>query len=303
VSTLREILRNVRLNVFILGGIWWIAYVIAVVAGVPALPLFAVAIGLGAALAVLFAFVPREAVLRRVTHRPRRTMTPDDYRHLRELETELGWEPSEMPMPEPARPTRGTGSPVACECVRHASDRAFAQGPCATCRQRARSGTLTATGPVTLSGTAALSGTGTLSAKATWDDVAYPSEAAQHFAKLAKVGLEYCLSYCPICAERLDALMRASILVPEPDLGDVRGDLKRDLRDLSDLDGAGSVPTAPMTGPGGRWRPVSELPEVRQAGDETATEGIPAGSLIENMRQELEAQRWLDRERWDGNES
>jgi hypothetical protein len=199
---------------------------------------------------------------------------------------------------------------------------------CATCGRA--TGTLTATGSVQLSGTAALSGTGTLSAEGrqaacdcgkcgeyarhfgypreqviasqgippakaperlTDGEVKDATEAAVHFAQLAKVGLEYCLSYCPICAERLDALMRASILVPEPDLGDVRGDLKRDLRDLSDLDGAGSVPTAPMTGPGGRWRPVSELPEVRQAGDETATEGIPAGPLIENMRQELEAQR------------
>jgi len=33
------------------------------------------------------------------------------------------------------------------------------------------------------------------------------------------------------------ARMRASILAPGPDLGDVRGDLARDLRDLRDLEG------------------------------------------------------------------
>lgn len=41
--------------------------------------------------------------------------------------------------------------------------------------------------------------------------------------------------------------------------------------------------SAPMTGPGGRWRPLSELPEVK------ADDGIPAEPLIENMRRELDA--------------
>jgi hypothetical protein len=66
------------------------------------------------------------------------------------------------------------------------------------------------------------------------------------------------------------------------------------------LSGTGT-PSAPMTGPGGRWHPVNELPEMQQAGDGPATEakpeGIPAAPLIENMREELEAQRWLDEDR------
>lgn len=206
----------------------------------------------------------------RELNRPR--MTPEDYRRLREMEIELGWEPTEVPgsLASGGMVALEPRKPAACECGKSAEEHAREWDE-------------------------------QVIAKATWDDVAYASEASEHFAQLARVGLNHCLSYCPICAGRLNALMRASILAPEPDLGDVRGDLKRDLRDLSDLDGAGSGPAAPMTGPGGRWRPLSELPEIRQAGDET--EGIPAGPLIENMRRELEAQRWLETERWGGNES
>ena len=192
-STLREILHRFRLNVFVIGGAWWTAYVIAVVAGVPAVPLFAVAMVLGTVLAVLLAFDPREAVLRRVTGRPRRIMTPDDYRRLRELEAELGWEPSEplMPVPEPARKTAAFRPETECmQC---------GQGY----EAHRRTGTITSAGSVPLSGTAALSGTGTLSAKATtWDDVAYPSEAFEHFAQLARVGRERCIGSCPMCEER-----------------------------------------------------------------------------------------------------
>jgi hypothetical protein len=48
----------------------------------------------------------------------------------------------------------------------------------------------------------ALSGTGSLTARVEWDDVAYPSKASEHFAALARIGLEHCLSWCPICEER-----------------------------------------------------------------------------------------------------
>lgn len=53
------------------------------------------AIGVGAVAANLTRRPAREAVLRRVARRPR--MTPEDYRHLREMEIELGFEPSEPP--------------------------------------------------------------------------------------------------------------------------------------------------------------------------------------------------------------
>jgi len=44
---------------------------------------------------------------------------------------------------------------------------------------------------------------GSLPSKAAWADVAYASEASQHFAQLARVGREFCVSYCPICSHRI----------------------------------------------------------------------------------------------------
>lgn len=99
----------------------------------------------------------------------------------------------------------------ACECPDETRDTVWVHVPeratwvtsyCAACGRG--TGTLAATGSVTLSGsrTAALSGTGTLSAKAIWDDVAYASEAFQHFAQLARVGRERCIGYCPMCEKR-----------------------------------------------------------------------------------------------------
>lgn len=143
-----------------------------------------------------------EDVLRRVTHRPRKTMTSGDYQHLRELETELGWEPSEVPE------SLASGGVVAlepreapaCVCGKSAEEHALEWD-----EQVIASQGIPAAGP-------ALSGTGTLSAKATWDDVAYPSKASErsaqlakaafHFEALANVERESCSSYCPICAER-----------------------------------------------------------------------------------------------------
>jgi hypothetical protein len=173
--------------------------------------------------------------------RPR--MTAEDYRHLRDMEIELGWEPSELPASVAKPKFPAPPAPRGCECPDETRDTVWVHVPdratwvasyCAACGRG--TGALTSAGSVQPSGTAALSGTGTLSAKPAWDDVAYPSEASQHFAQLAKVGRKYCLSYCPICAERLDALMRASILAVPPDLGDSAGDLRRDMRDLNDLD-------------------------------------------------------------------
>jgi hypothetical protein len=144
----------------------------------------------------------RERALRRLASRPRRVMTPDDYKRLRELEAELGWEPGEAP--------EGRTSPAQV------------------------TGTLTASGDA-FSATAALSGTGSLSAKARkspachcgksaeehareWDEqvsasqgipparltdgeVKDATEAAQHFAQLARVGRERCVGFCPICQD------------------------------------------------------------------------------------------------------
>jgi hypothetical protein len=112
------------------------------------------------------------------------------------------------------------------------------------------------------------------------------TEAAVHFAQLARVGRESCASPCRLCEAR-------DQLYPTPEsrvlLAAKLAAFKDDesLRQWIEAEQQGGTRSrAPMTGPGGRWRPVSELPEVQQA-----TEGIPAGPLIENMRQELEAQR------------
>lgn len=69
---------------------------------------------------------------------------------------------------------------------------------------------------------------GSLSAKATWDDVAYASEASQHFAALARVGREFCPSYCPMCAERLTARMNWRAGIPPDDVGSCDYEFSRD---------------------------------------------------------------------------
>jgi hypothetical protein len=102
--------------------------------------------------------------------RPR--MTAEDYRHLREMETELGWEPSEVPgslaaggivalepKPRPVGSVWSTGGSGRCTCP--------------ACQQSMRE----ARGKVP-------------------DDV-----AAQHFAQLARVGREHCTGFCPICQD------------------------------------------------------------------------------------------------------
>lgn len=128
--------------------------------------------------------------------RPR--MTPEDYRRLREMEAELGWELSEVP--------------------------ASAEVPQAKAPERLTSAGIVWAGP-------ALSGTGSLYAKARltacdcgecddaareWDEQvreqviasqgipsARLSTAAElHFAELANVGRESCIGFCPICGER-----------------------------------------------------------------------------------------------------
>lgn len=160
-----------------------------------------------------------EAALRRAFRRPRRTMTPVDYRLLADLERELGWEPSEpcMPVkvPEPLVP--GTGFA------------AFSKGAADV-------------------SAAALSGSGALSAKARTvrececrrcgDDIASVQVRSQDSAAPVT---EFCFE-CFLEEQR--ARMRAVILMPKPDLGDLAGDLARDMRDLRDLNRAGpAVPS------------------------------------------------------------
>ena len=165
----------------------------------------------------------------RELNRPR--MTPEDWRQLRELEAELGWELSELPasMAKPAQPARS-----------------FAE----QAKVVENSVRLTAAGSVSMA--SLLSGTGTLSAPMTgpggrWRPLsellaenraagftaaacdcggcgeasrefgrqlreqviasqgiplAWVTTADGHFAQLARVGRERCIGFCPICSER-----------------------------------------------------------------------------------------------------
>lgn len=238
----------------------------------------AFAMALPVAILLTFAVAQTSTIRRwraeeRELSRPR--MTPEDYRRLREMEAELGWELSEMPAsaPAPAPPARKSALPAACECTlcgrRYEARR---EGTCGPCR-RQETRVLTANAQVSAPGTAALSGTGSLSARVT--------PGGRDYLPGGVV-----IRYCAAPGKRV----------------------------VLEDEGAGSL-SAPMTGPGGRWRPLSELPEVKAAehfadlaaeGRESCIipsecpmcaerdrrrepEGIPADRLIEGMRRELEA--------------
>jgi len=123
--------------------------------------------------------------------RPR--MTPEDYKRLREMEIELGWEPSEP----------------ACDCGKSQEEHAREWGEQVIVSQGIPPGP-------------ALSGTGSLSAEArdyrgvwstsgsarewrataTEEDKRDAAEGAVHFAQLARVGRESCASPCRLCEAR-----------------------------------------------------------------------------------------------------
>lgn len=107
-SVLPEILRGFRRNILFIGGGYWAAEGVALATGVNPVPGDLTGVALGAAAAVLAYPSVHEGILRRIACRPR--MTPEDYRQLRELEADLGWEPSEpcapvkVPVPSALRP-------------------------------------------------------------------------------------------------------------------------------------------------------------------------------------------------------
>jgi hypothetical protein len=151
----------------------------------------------------------------RELNRPR--MTPEDYRQLREMELELGWEPSEPDMPARPQPR-----PLSDSGVVQLADPARLCGQpadgdqCRECEQRLKRTELTATGP--FPDTTALSGTGSLSAPMTgpgghWRPLSELTaenevrlKATEHFAALARVGRESCIGFCPICAARKEGI-------------------------------------------------------------------------------------------------
>jgi hypothetical protein len=256
VSVLTEIAHGFRRNLLLIGGCYGVAEGCALATGAPPVPGDLAGIAVGAALSVLAYPSVHEPLLRRVTRRPRTTMTLEDWRQLREMERELDWELSEPPasVAESARP-----APAAVECIRCGQARVTpVGGMCVPCRRQERR-VMTAT-PIEPAGTA-LNGPGFLPAPmtgpggrwrplselpevkadggipaeplienmrreleghapVTWDDVAYASEASEHFAALARVGRESCIvpARCPICAARAldtERELRAAIGLPD----------------------------------------------------------------------------------------
>jgi hypothetical protein len=180
-SILREILHNFLLNVFFIGGGFWIAEECALAAGAPPVPGDLAGIAVGAVASVLAYRSVHEPLLRHITGRPH--MTPEDYRHLRELETELGWEPSGPPAPEAELPA---GSPqAACDCGKCGEYARHFGYPCE--QVIASQGIPPAQVPERM----------------TDSEFKDATEAAVHFAQLARVGREFCVSYCPICSHRI----------------------------------------------------------------------------------------------------
>jgi hypothetical protein len=125
----------------------------------------------------------RGTLARTETSLPR--MTPGDYRRLREMEIELGWEPSEVPAGAGASPE---SSRAACECGHCDGSH---EGPGMRWFPDTR---ITESAPMTGPG-------------GRWHLVSELPEvkaaiAAAHFAELANVGREHCTGFCPICEER-----------------------------------------------------------------------------------------------------
>jgi hypothetical protein len=125
--------------------------------------------------------------LERELSRPR--MTAEDYRHLREMETELGWELSEVPATEAGLPAERT--PPACQCGKSAGEHAREWDEQVIASQGI---------PPARAATAAISRecgcgpSGAACGPCWW-------RAAEHFAALARVGREHCISFCPICQD------------------------------------------------------------------------------------------------------
>jgi hypothetical protein len=145
--------------------------------------------------------------LTRELSRPR--MTPGDWRRLREMEIELGWEPSEVPASVAELAPGFTLPPALTLPVTDTTTMAdFELG---VARLYATLGTLYGTLGMPPApeaeqaeppSSAPMTGPG-----GRWHPVSELPEvkaaiAAAHFAELANVGRESCIGFCPICGER-----------------------------------------------------------------------------------------------------
>jgi hypothetical protein len=125
------------------------------------------AAGVIACVVVIVMHTHRIGILRareRELNRPR--MTPEDYRQLREMEIELGWEPSGP----------------ACDCGKSAEEHAREWDEQVIASQ------------------------GIPPARLADGEGKDATETALHFAQLANVGREHCIGFCPICAARKEGI-------------------------------------------------------------------------------------------------
>jgi len=147
--------------------------------------------------------------------RPR--MTPEDWRQLREMEIELGWEPSEAPALEagqtpPAKVTGGTLTAFTGPLPDTAALSAPMTGPGG--RWRPLSELLAENKAAGFTAAACdCGGCGEASREfgrqlreqviaSQGIPLAWVTTADGHFAQLARVGRERCIGFCPICSER-----------------------------------------------------------------------------------------------------
>lgn len=138
-----------------------------------------------------------EPLLRHIAHRPSHPpMTPEDYRRLREMEIELGWEPSasdEPPLPETSAERDVQRAMRELARAEAGRERAYRE---AKARHHEPSAPAGEGAPMTGPG-------------GRWHPVselaerdAQAAETAEHFAALARVGRESCPGFCPMCEER-----------------------------------------------------------------------------------------------------
>jgi hypothetical protein len=163
------------------------------------------AAGVIACVVVIVMHTRRIGILRareRELNRPR--MTPEDYRRLREMEIELGWEPSEVPAsvaelapgftPPPALTLPVTDTTTMADFELGVAWLYATLGMPPAPEAEAEQAEPPSSAPMTGPG-------------GRWHPVSELPEvkaaiAAAHFAELANVGRESCIGFCPICEER-----------------------------------------------------------------------------------------------------
>ena len=142
------------------------------------------------------------AVLRHIARRPRKTMTPEDYQQLREMERELGFEPSDVPVPAPsAAEAEQAARNMQAALRKYASEPVpvMAQDPGTCMREQAEHLRRQIIFSYGVPPARVINAGERLAAE---DLLANAAEGAVHFAQLARVGRESCVSPCRLCEAR-----------------------------------------------------------------------------------------------------